>query len=172
MADLPDLTDPGTWPDDDLDRLRSAVLTEQERRYRLATAERRAEELAAQYHADKEVELPPLPEGKHRDWVQPRGAHDAYPRGAVVAHEGRVWENVTPANVWTPGTDTRLWKDVTKTAPAPAPTPAAAAWDGNSKAYKAGDHVTYKGATYRVIQPHTSQAGWTPDAVPALYAKA
>jgi hypothetical protein len=35
--------------------------------------------------------------------------------------------------------------------------------------YKIGDEVTYQGKTYRCIQAHTSQAGWTPLAVPALW---
>ena len=38
MATLPDLTDAETWADDDLDALRVAVLTEQERRARVAAA--------------------------------------------------------------------------------------------------------------------------------------
>ena len=38
MATIPDLTDAETWADDDLDRLRAAVLTEQERRARVTAA--------------------------------------------------------------------------------------------------------------------------------------
>lgn len=38
MADLPDLTNAETWADADLDALRVAVLTEQERRTRVAAA--------------------------------------------------------------------------------------------------------------------------------------
>ena len=38
MATIPDLTDADTWADGDLDRLRVAVLTEQERRTRVAAA--------------------------------------------------------------------------------------------------------------------------------------
>ena len=38
MATIPDLTDADTWTDVDLDRLRVAVLTEQERRTRVAAA--------------------------------------------------------------------------------------------------------------------------------------
>ncbi|WP_430754613.1 carbohydrate-binding protein [Micrococcus luteus] len=170
MATIPDLTDADTWTDADLDRLRVAVLAEQERRYRLATAERRAEELAAQYHADKEVELPPLPEGKHRDWAQPTGAHDAYPVGAVVAHSGKVWKNTTPANVWEPGTGT-LWKDVTANAPTPEPAPSAPPWRAG-QAVKAGDLREHDGVVYAVVQPHTTQTGWEPPAVPALWKKA
>ena len=38
MATLPDLTDAETWADADLDALRVAVLTEQERRARVTAA--------------------------------------------------------------------------------------------------------------------------------------
>ena len=37
-ATLPDLTNPETWTDDDLDALRVAVATEQERRTRVTAA--------------------------------------------------------------------------------------------------------------------------------------
>ena len=37
-------------------------------------------------------------------WVQPVGAVDAYPLGAVVTHNGQTWENTgSNANVWEPG---------------------------------------------------------------------
>lgn len=39
-------------------------------------------------------------------------------------------------------------------------------------AYQTGQLVTYDGAmyaTYRCVQAHTSEPGWTPDAVPALW---
>lgn len=35
-------------------------------------------------------------------WVQPTGAHDAYPMDAAVTHAGKGWRNLTPANVWEP----------------------------------------------------------------------
>ena len=38
MATIPDLTNTETWPDGDLDRLRVAVATEQERRARVTAA--------------------------------------------------------------------------------------------------------------------------------------
>lgn len=173
-ATLPDLTDTATWTDEDLDALRVAVLREQERRYVLATAAARAEQTARQYRDAVEAALPPLAEGQHRPWVQPTGAHDAYPRGAVVAHGGKVWESRHPANVWEPGgtgVPAGLWADVTKTAPAPAPAPAAPAWKAG-EAVKAGDLRTHGGTVYAVIQPHTTQTGWEPPAVPALWKKA
>jgi len=37
-------------------------------------------------------------------WVQPTGAHDAYPAGAVVTHNGQTWVNTHgDGNVWEPG---------------------------------------------------------------------
>jgi len=35
--------------------------------------------------------------------------------------------------------------------------------------YSIGDVVTYQGTDYECVQSHTSQAGWTPTAVPALW---
>lgn len=45
------------------------------------------------------------------------------------------------------------------------------AWDGNGKEYKTGDRVLYNGVLYKVLQNHTSQAGWTPTDAPSLFAK-
>ena len=45
------------------------------------------------------------------------------------------------------------------------------AWDGNGKAYAVGDRVRYDGTLYKVLQAHTSQADWTPDAAPSLFAE-
>lgn len=35
--------------------------------------------------------------------------------------------------------------------------------------YAAGDRVVYDGKLYKVLQAHTSQVDWTPDATPALW---
>lgn len=93
-------------------------------------------------------------------WVQPLGAHDAYPVGARVTHNGHTWLNVTPANVWAPGTG-NLWTDET-------PAPPVGAW-AVGVAYKVGDRVTYGGLTYECQQAHTSQVGWQPPNVLALW---
>jgi hypothetical protein len=37
------------------------------------------------------------------------------------------------------------------------------------KAYAVGDRMRYGEQLYKVVQAHTSQADWTPDATPALY---
>ena len=37
--------------------------------------------------------------------------------------------------------------------------------------YKVGDRILYNNILYKVLTPHTSQADWTPDAAPSLFAK-
>ena len=37
------------------------------------------------------------------------------------------------------------------------------------RSYDVGDRVQHDGILYKCVQAHTSQADWTPDAVPALY---
>ena len=50
-----------------------------------------------------EVVAPAEPEGPP-PWQQPTGAHDAYPAGAVVTHNGATWANTHGnGNVWEPG---------------------------------------------------------------------
>ena len=44
------------------------------------------------------------------DWVQPTGAHDAYPLGAKVRYEGKVYESLINANVWSPTAYPQGWK--------------------------------------------------------------
>lgn len=44
------------------------------------------------------------------------------------------------------------------------------AWEADT-AYATGDRVRHDGVLYKVLQDHTSQADWTPDAAPSLFAK-
>lgn len=94
-------------------------------------------------------------------WVQPTGAHDAYPVGARVTYGGFTWRNDIPANVWQPGVTG--WTNLT-------PPPPTSAW-AVGVAYKVNDEVTYQGSTYRCRQAHTSIVTWTPPATPALWLK-
>jgi len=91
-------------------------------------------------------------------WVQPTGAHDAYPVGARVTFGGFTWQNTIPANVWQPGVTG--WTNLDA--------PATLEWT-TGVAYKLNDEVTYGGARYRCRQAHTSIATWTPPATPALW---
>lgn len=103
-------------------------------------------------------------------WRQPTGAHDAYPKGWTVTHNGKTYESLVVGNAWEPGTplsvDHRLWLDLTPPDPDPpaGPQPWAAGVD-----YIVGDRVAFEGRTYSCRQAHTSQTGWTPAAVPALW---
>lgn len=45
------------------------------------------------------------------------------------------------------------------------------AWSGDGVAYVAGDIRAHGGTLYRIVQPHTSQVDWTPDATPALWVR-
>lgn len=44
-------------------------------------------------------------------------------------------------------------------------------WSGDGVSYKIGDRILFNGALYKVLQNHTSQSAWTPEAAPSLFAK-
>ncbi len=44
-------------------------------------------------------------------------------------------------------------------------------WSGDGIAYAVGDRVRYNGVLYKVLQVHTSQPDWTPEAAVSLFAK-
>lgn len=44
-------------------------------------------------------------------------------------------------------------------------------WSGNGIQYQKDTRVRYNGALYKVLQAHTSQDAWTPQAAPSLFAK-
>lgn len=46
------------------------------------------------------------------------------------------------------------------------------AWDGNGVSYQKDYYLTHNGKLYKVLQAHTSQADWSPDAAPSLFAEA
>lgn len=44
-------------------------------------------------------------------------------------------------------------------------------WNGDGVAYTAGTRVQHEGTLYTVLQAHTSQADWTPEAASSLFAR-
>ena len=73
------------------------------------------------------------------EYVAPTGAHDAYPQGWKVTHNGKTWESLVPFNVWEPGIAN--WRKV-------AGDDGPAEWvqpTGAHDAYKKGDQITYDG---------------------------
>ena len=96
------------------------------------------------------------------EWIQPLGAHDAYPLGAKVLHNGDVWQSTIDANVWEPGVTG--WTNLTNTTPTEY-----AAWvqpTGAHDAYNIGDKVTFEGHLWEslinanVWSPTVYPAGW------------
>lgn len=76
-------------------------------------------------------------------WVQPLGAHDAWPKGVRVHHAGKTWASLVDNNVWEPGVAN--WREVVLFIPA---APSVAAWvqpTGAGDAYQTGDRVTHNG---------------------------
>lgn len=78
-------------------------------------------------------------------WVQPTGAHDAYALGITVTHNGKTWENITPANVYAPGVSG--WREVVAEG-YPAWVQPAGAHD----AYILGAKVTHNGRLWECTQ--------------------
>ena len=52
------------------------------------------------------------PTEEYPEWSQPLGAHDAYPLGAKVSHNGKKWTSDVANNVWEPGV--YGWTEVTE----------------------------------------------------------
>lgn len=52
------------------------------------------------------------PSEEYPAWSQPLGAHDAYPLGAKVSHNGKKWTSDVANNVWEPGV--YGWTEVTE----------------------------------------------------------
>ncbi len=80
-----------------------------------------------------EPEVDPLPA-----WVQPTGAHDAYPMGMWVSHQGYDFVSLLEANVWEPTPESNFWR----ISPDPGPLP----WrqpSGSADAYNTGDVVVH-----------------------------
>ena len=101
-------------------------------------------------------------------WVAPTGAHDVYPLGFVVEHNGKEWESLHAANVWQPGSvgAENLWKNLTDPEPEPDECPEYVQPTGGHNAYNTGDCMTWEGQQYiskindNVWTPAQNPAGW------------
>ncbi|MGI5868688.1 MAG: carbohydrate-binding protein [Kiritimatiellia bacterium] len=97
-------------------------------------------------------------------WRQPLGAHDAYPLGAKVQHNGKTWESIIAANVWQPGV--YGWIEVTQgEGETMEDTPAWKQPLGAHDAYPLGAKVQHNGKTWEsIIAANVWQPGvygWT-----------
>ena len=102
-----------------------------------------------------------------KTWAQWGGV---VPAGSLLKDtDSKVYRNVAGVPLTTPpsgmpggpGPWGHLWQVVTISA-------GGTAW-ATGVAYKVGDTVTYSGKTYKCAQAHSSQAGWDPVSVPALW---
>ena len=114
-------------------------------------------------------------DGKPAAFVQPTGAHDAYRLGEKVTVDGAVYVSVIDFNVWSPEVYPAGWAVEGEAPepprepiePAPEPEPVEE-WQPGTPVH-VGQLLTHNGATWRVRQAHTTQAGWEPPVVPALF---
>ena len=154
--------------------LRGGLIPEEARRRETAPAVAETMQEVFKEHPELDPAAPDKTTGKRREWRQPLGAHDAYKPGAVIKHNGKLWVNVLDVmNVWQPGV--HGWAETTEDAQADNPVanepePEAVPFKPGME-LKAGDIVTYNGADYKVIQPHTSAAHWPPDAAHSLFSR-
>ena len=97
------------------------------------------------------------------EWIQPLGAHDAYPMGAVVLRNSDVWLSTIDANVWEPGV--YGWTNLS----GPVTEPEYSEWvqpTGAHDANNTGDKVIFEGHLWEslidanVWSPTVYPAGW------------
>lgn len=95
------------------------------------------------------------------EWAQPTGAHDAYPVGVTVTHNGKTWESLTPFCVWQPGVSG--WREVVAEG-----YPAWAQPTGDHDDYGVGDRVSFEGSDY---ESTIADNVWSPTAYPQGWRK-
>lgn len=161
LDDLSALADPAAALAE-LDAQLSDLWQYRARLHVVATAAARADEAAA-------VVLDAMGLLDGRPWIQPTGAHNAYPVDRECVHGGRRWRSNTPANVWEPGVLPGLWTDLGP-ADGSTPAPTAPAWV-EGVAYVVDQLVTYGGVVYRCTLAHTAYvgSGWTPAVSASLW---
>ena len=142
--------DIGSVSDAELRQLKRMIDGELSRRETLATAEKRAADLNAEFLAAAGVTDGDV-------WRQPTSAVDAYPKDWTVQHNDKTWVSLIAANVWEPPT---AWREVVEEGETPEwvqPT-------GATDAYNKGDRVSYNGKVYEsVIDGNV----WSVDEYPA-----
>lgn len=142
--------------DTDLDALRVDVLNELDRRRIIREASARADQIVQQYESIM-GDAPAVPWDDLTDRVGP-GQRIVWTDGNTYRNTSRAWLPTTA----TPETYPQGYAQETGLPPDVAPFAV-------GEAVKVGDLRTYEGTVYRVLQAHTTQAGWAPPLVPALW---
>jgi len=144
-----------TLTDQELKDLAAAVSAEQEKRYTLTVLPQTMNTMNANYLAAAGVSA-------GEPWVQPTGAHNAYPLDWEVTHNGTIWTSTVMSNVWEPGVAN--WREVV------AAGGACPAWvqpTGAQDSYAVDDCVLFDGKCYKSLldantwSPSDYPAGWS-----------
>ena len=142
--------------------IRMALRDEEARRTSLPFVEERENEIAEGW---LEANPPEIDEETNTPlWVQPTGAHNAWPAGAIVSYDGQLWQNIhTAPNAWEPGNPQHMWRQMTFPAPDPNAPATPQAWvqpTGAHNAYAPGSVVSHNGKLWR--NSHTGGNAWEP----------
>jgi len=132
-------------------------------------AKAKAAELAQRQAADAVLDTVSDEELEELTYVYPAWEVGvAYEIDHKVRYQGvlyKVIQSHTSQADWTPDTVPALFARFR------TPTGGAMEWVAGEQV-NVGDQRTYQGTTYTVLQAHTTQAGWEPPNVPALWAPA
>lgn len=138
--------------DEELSAISIEVMAEQGRRHALTS-------IPQQMAALNEGYLDAAGTEQGEAWVQPAGAHDAYPVDWVVTHKDTTWVSLMAANVWEPGVSG--WREQVEVGYPDWVQPT-----GAHDVYNAGDQVHYvpDGKNYESVIDNNS---WSPTDYPA-----
>lgn len=100
-------------------------------------------------------------EGDTPSWKAPTTAHDIYPAGYRVTHNGKIWVNHHPANSWEPGTTNSQW--IQEVEEPGTGDPPVIEWGVGQQVF-AGDLRSYSGRNWRAKVSHVTHEGWIPSA--------
>jgi hypothetical protein len=147
--------------DSDLNILYVDIMNEMAARQKLHTVPAQIDNLMLEYREAKDRNLDP-------DVIPPWTADELYPIGYKVTYtNGKTYtcrQAHRSQSDWHPDIVPALWS-VVATVPPVGQDPT---WEPNV-AYAVNTIVTWKTKKYKCLQPHTSQVGWDPDLVPALW---
>ena len=122
-------------------------------------AEIKRRSLAANFVIARDRAATPAADGTVPAWIAPSGAHNVYPQGYRVSHNGKVWMNTHHANSWEPGTTNSQWiEEVTEPEMGEPPV---MTW-GVGQAVTVGDVRLYNGQKWKAKIAHVTHDGWVP----------
>lgn len=104
----------------------------------------------------------PTKPGRPPAWTPPTGAHDPWQAGEYVRYRGVEYVSLVDNNVWQPGTDDTLWREIVD-GPVEPEQPVINAWvqpEGAHDAYGAEAKVSHAGQVW--INTHGDGNVWEP----------